>query len=188
MVYGIVQQSGGHIAVLSGPGQGTTFKIYLPRVEEAAEADAPSLAGAIPPQGDETVLLAEDEGALRELAREVLEAHGYTVLEARHPGEALLIGEQHGGPIHLLLTDMVMPQMSGRELATRLTRLRPEVKVLYMSGYTDTGIVHGGALDPDTAFLQKPFTPDALARHVREVLDTAPGARSRLTGRGPATN
>jgi len=170
-VYGIVKQSGGNIWVYSEPGRGTTFKIYLPRVEEAAEPVEPAKALAGPPRGLETVLVVEDDEALRELAREILQSHGYTVLEARHGGEALPIGERHAGPIHLLVTDVVMPWMSGRELARRLMPAHPEMKVLYVSGYTENAVVHNGVLDPDTAFLQKPFTPDALARKVREVLD-----------------
>jgi CheY-like chemotaxis protein len=115
--------------------------------------------------------LVEDELAVRDLARDVLCAHGYTVLEARHGREALLISELHSGPIHLLLTDVVMPEMSGRDLANRLAPLRPTMPVIYMSGYTDTAVVHHGVLDPGTTFLQKPFTPDALARKIRQVLD-----------------
>jgi CheY-like chemotaxis protein len=174
-VYGIVKQSGGNIWVYSEPGRGTTFKIYLPRVEEAVEAARPAGAIAGSLRGSETVLLVEDEEAVRTLVHEVLERNGYTVLAARHGGEALLVCERHGGPIHLMVTDVVMPEMSGRELAERLASLRPAMKVLYVSGYTDDAIVHHGVLDPGTPFLEKPFSPDALARKVREVLGSAVG-------------
>ena len=119
----------------------------------------------------ETILLVEDEEAVRDLARDILVARGYTVLEARHGDEALRVCEQHRGPIHLVLTDVVMPEMSGRQLADRLTVLHPDLKVLYMSGYTDNAVVHHGVLDPGTAFLQKPFMPNILSLKVREVLD-----------------
>jgi GAF domain-containing protein/CheY-like chemotaxis protein len=174
-VYGVVKQSGGHIWVYSEPGQGTTFKIYLPRVEETVEPATGGTGLAEPAQGHETVLVVEDEGAVRELTRDLLRANGYTVLEARHGREALRIGEQHPGPIHLMLTDVVMPEMSGRELAEKLVPFRPAMAVIYMSGYTDTAVVHHGVLDPGTVFLQKPFTPDALARKVRQVLDPEGG-------------
>ena len=169
-VYGIVKQSGGHICVYSELGQGTAFKIYLPRVDPAADPVEPGGLLAHVAQGRETILLVEDEGAVRELARDILEANGYEVLEARHGDEALAICERHSEAIHLMLTDVVMPGMNGRELAERLARLRPETKVLYMSGYTDNAIVIGGVLNGRAVFLQKPFTPDALARKVREVL------------------
>jgi len=170
-VYGIVKQSGGNIWVYSEPGRGTTFKIYLPRVEAVAEAGRQAGPRLTSVQGQETVLLAEDEQPVRRLVRAVLEACGYTVLEAARVEEALEISKRHEGPIHLLLADVVMPQMSGRQLAEHLATTRPEAKVLYISGYADNAIVHQGVLDAGTAFLQKPFTPDALARKVREVLD-----------------
>jgi DNA-binding NtrC family response regulator len=121
--------------------------------------------------GAETILLAEDEEMVRSLARRSLEKSGYTVLEAGHPNEALLLGEKHSGPIDLLLTDVVMPGMSGRDLAELLMPMRPEMKVLYISGYTDNAIAHHGVLDEDVEFLHKPLTPTALTRKVREVLD-----------------
>lgn len=122
--------------------------------------------------GQETVLIVEDEEAVRELAREILENTGYTVLEARHGVEALLISDRHNGPIHLLLTDVIMPQLNGRGLAQRLTTLRPDIKVLFMSGYTTKDLISHGMLDPDVDFLQKPFTPDGLALKVRQILDS----------------
>jgi signal transduction histidine kinase len=173
-VYGIVKQWGGQIAVYSEPGQGTTFKIYLPQVagRVAAPASAPEGPGDL--HGRETVLVAEDEEGVRRLARRVLEEKGYTLLEARDGAEALRIALQHPGPIHLLVTDTVMPEMNGRELSQRLLHSRPGVKVLYVSGYSENVIVHHGVLDPGIAFLQKPFTPLALLRKVREVLGQAP--------------
>jgi len=171
-VYGIVKQSGGWIWVDSEPGGGATFKIYLPRVQDPFEpAEGTTTTSADAPRGSETILLAEDEGEVRALSRDILQASGYTVLEAPDGAEALRIGERHRGVIHLMLTDVVMPGISGRELANRLTALRPEMAVLYMSGYTDNAVVHHGVLDPGAAFLQKPMAPDALVRKVRELLD-----------------
>jgi signal transduction histidine kinase len=170
-VYGIVKQSGGHIWVYSEPERGTTFRIYLPRVEEAIDPLAPRPDLPERTQGHETILLVEDELAVRNLVRDVLRARGYTVLEAQHGREALLICERHSGPIHLLLTDVVMPEMSGRELVNRLAPRRPTMSVIYMSGYTDTAVAQDGVLDAGTTFLQKPFTPAALARKIRQVLD-----------------
>ncbi len=172
MVYGIVKQSGGYIWVYTEPGKGTTFKIYLPMVEEPAEPLGPAKAQTGLPRGSETVLLVEDEDAVRSLVRGILEAYGYEVLEASRPEEALLICQQYEGSIHLLVTDVVLPQMSGRELAKRLEFTFPDMKVLFVSGYTDEAVIRHGALEPGTAFLQKPFTPDSLAWKVREVLDT----------------
>jgi two-component system cell cycle sensor histidine kinase/response regulator CckA len=170
-VYGIVKQSGGHLWVYSEMGKGTTFKIYLPRVDEVIESDEARDTLAELPQGKETVLLTEDEEQVRQMIRMILEMSGYCVLEASDGEEALAIYKQHEGQIDLVMTDVVMPQMSGRELAQSLEVLHPGIKVLYMSGYTDDAIVRHGLLDQEIAFLQKPFTPDALIRKVREVLD-----------------
>jgi len=175
-VYGIVKQSAGYIWVYSEPGQGSTFKIYLPRVEQAATETAPAPAPELK-CGSETVLLVEDEEAVRSLVCAVLRSKGYNVLEATEPFQALSLLDQTSQTIHLLLTDVVMPQMSGRELAGRLTALRPDAKVLYMSGYADDAIIRHGILEAGTPFLQKPFTPSALVQKVREVLDNPPAAQ-----------
>ena len=172
-VYGIVKQSGGCIDVESKPGRGATFKIFFPRVEGVSQsAEAPTV-GAESVKGRETVLLVEDEPGVRRLVNETLRLHGYTVLEARHGIEALLTGAKHAGPIHLLLTDVVMPQMSGPEVAEKLATVRPDVKVLYMSGYPDHPAFSKGGIDTEHSFLQKPFTPSTLAQKVREVLDAS---------------
>jgi PAS domain S-box-containing protein len=176
-VYGVVKQSGGSIWVYSEPGQGTTFKIYLPRVGEAVEAAAPAESLPAPRRGAETVLLVEDEGGVRAVAREILETQGYTVLEAASPRDALQICERHEGEIHLLLTDAVMPEMNGATLAARAAALRPGMRVLYMSGYPPDAIAHYGVLDVGVAYLQKPFTVQSLATKIREVLDTLPRTR-----------
>lgn len=170
-VYGIVKQSGGNIWVYSEMGQGTTFKVYLPRVDGDAPESTPAAAAEGVAQGSETILLAEDEDMVRTLARQILEMHGYQVLEAANGGAALLICERHKKEIHLLITDVVMPEMSGIELADRLAQLRPDMKVLFMSGYTDNAIVHQGVLDEGANFIQKPFPTDVLIRKVRSVLD-----------------
>jgi PAS domain S-box-containing protein len=169
-VYGIVKQSGGSIWVYSEVGVGTTFKIYLPLVDEQVSESQAAIALPERATGAETILLVEDEEMVRNLARESLSLHGYKVLEAANAGEALLICQQHAGPIHLLLTDVVMPRMSGKELAEQVLRLRPGMPVLYMSGYPDQTIVRHGILDEDIAFIGKPFTPDALALKTAKVL------------------
>jgi CheY-like chemotaxis protein len=169
-VYGIVKQSLGHIAVYSEPGHGTTFKVYLPRAGEEA-TPVPTPAGFSVPRGTETVLLVEDEDGVRSLARLALLSGGYNVLEASHGEEALALARGHAGPIHLLLTDVVMPKMGGRQLADLLSRERPETRVLFLSGYTGDAMVRHGVVETGTEFQQKPFTPLGLARKVREVLD-----------------
>jgi PAS domain S-box-containing protein len=169
-VYGIVKQSGGFIWVYSAPGCGSTFKIYLPIVEEALPTAEPAEVPAELAKGVETLLVVEDEGGVRSLLCETLAAHGYKVLEAAGAAQAFQIAEQHTEPIHLLLTDVVMPQTGGKELVKRLSTLHPETKVLYMSGYTDDAIVRHGILEGGTPFLQKPFSPKALLAKVREVL------------------
>jgi len=170
-VYGIVKQSGGHITAYSEVGRGTTIKIYLPRVDAASEVRGAEPEPVVLRRGSETVLLVEDDEAVRELTCEVLEMHGYTVLAVADAGEAPRVLEGASRPIHLLVTDVVMPRLSGRDLTERLRSLRPGLKVLYISGYAGTAVVHHGVLDPGTPFLQKPFTPDALLRSVRKVLD-----------------
>jgi PAS domain S-box-containing protein len=189
-VYGIVQQHGGSITVESVPRQGTTFRIYLPRATETATPAEPALVAARAGQGSETVLLVEDDAAVRALTRAILDQNGYTVLEAGSGGEALEIGTRHVAPIHLLLTDVVMPKLSGVELADRLTSKRPDMKVLCMSGYTDEAVALHDVRARGMAFIEKPFTPASLARKVREVLDSPsapPGSASRAgagSGRG----
>lgn len=170
-VYGIVKQSGGNIWVYSEAGKGTTFKIYFPRVEGDAELQLKSAQASPLPVGTETILLAEDESMVRALTRENLRVCGYQVLEAANGEDALRLSREYKGEIHLLLTDVVMPRMSGRELAERVTEGRTGLPVLYMSGFTDDAIVHHGVLEPGTEFLEKPFTLNALARKVRQVLD-----------------
>jgi signal transduction histidine kinase/CheY-like chemotaxis protein len=174
-VFGIVKQSGGGVGVQSEPGLGTTFTVYLPLCEVKPEIQASAPAPAAARKGTETILLVEDEELVRGVARTILRRSGYTVMEAPGGAEALQIAEGHKGRIDLLLTDVVMPKMSGSQLAERLTRMRPETKVLYVSGYTTDATLHHRALDASVAYLQKPITPDALLRKVKEVLSGLPG-------------
>ena len=173
-VYGIVKQSGGHIEVYSELGKGTTFKIYLPRVDQPVTNVPCSLSESTVKGGNETILLVEDDPALRDLARRILASRSYSVLAPEKPEDAETICDQHPGDIDLLLTDVVMPTLSGAEVARRVAQKRPGIKVLYMSGYTTNAIVHHGILDEGIAFLSKPFTAGSLSAKVREVLDGAP--------------
>ncbi len=170
-VYGIVKQSGGNIWVYSEVGLGTTFKVYLPRVDDDADEYRRTIEDKKVASGNETILLVEDEDMLRRLARQTLKGQGYQILEAANGADAIALAGQHEGVIHLLLTDVIMPGMNGREVASRLLETRPETLVLFMSGYTDDAIVHQGVLDESANFIQKPFSPDGLGRRVREVLD-----------------
>jgi len=169
-VYGIVKQSGGSIAVHSEPGKGTSFQIYLPRIAAETEVAESRQVPVAPPSGYETVLLVEDEAMIRTMVGTFLRLHGYLVLEARDGPDALRVARDHAGPIHLLLTDVVMPGMSGREVAERLLSFRRDLKVLYMSGYTSEAMAHHGLSDAATEFIQKPFTPNALMQKVSETL------------------
>jgi len=170
-VYGIVKQSGGNIWVYSEPGRGTTFKIYLPQVDEALEELNEKIERRELPRGVETVLIVEDDKEVRKLAIRILENQGYKVLEASQGSEALPLCKEYQKPIHLMLADVVMPGLDGRELAERAKSFHPGMKVLYMSGYTENTIIHHGVLEKGINYIQKPFTLDALARRVREVLD-----------------
>jgi PAS domain S-box-containing protein len=176
-VFGIVKQSGGSVAVYSEPSQGTTVKVYLPRNDQPAALEA---QGALrkAARGTETILLVEDDEMVRTLVRETLERSGYKILDAAGPIEARRIADQYRLPIQLLITDVVMPKVSGRDLADQLTRKRPDLKVLYMSGYTDNAVLNSGILRKEVAFLQKPFTPAALSDKVRDVLES----RTRKAG------
>jgi two-component system cell cycle sensor histidine kinase/response regulator CckA len=170
-VYGIVQQSGGHIAVSSKPGQGTIFKVYLPRTQEVVARGKSPRTTAPAPRGSEMVLLVEDEDAVRSLARLVLRRAGYRVLEAADGDEALRVVGRHQGPIHLLVADVVLPGQDGRQVAERLLGSHPGLKVLFLSGYTEDAVVRHGILEDQVHFLAKPYSPAVLAQKVREVLD-----------------
>ena len=165
----------------SEPARGTSFRIYLPRVADVVEAPRPGkvLAGSM--RGSETILVVEDDDGVRKLTREFLKINGYTVLEARNGAEAIQIPARHAGPVDLLLTDVLMPGMNGREVAQQFVSLRPETKVLFMSGYTEDAITHLGILEPGVAFIEKPFSPDELAHKVRSVL----GSKERTAAPAP---
>jgi CheY-like chemotaxis protein len=169
MVYGFVKQSGGNIWVYSEPGKGCTFKVYLPQVGQRPDVISHP-PPAQPARGSETILVVEDEESVRRLIHSILRKAGYTVLQARDGQEALSFCQDYTDPIHLLFSDVVMPQMSGPELATRVSSLRPDLKMLFTSGYTDNAVVLHGVLEANTPFLQKPFTPAGLTSKVREVL------------------
>jgi CheY-like chemotaxis protein len=173
-VYGIVQQSGGHIEVESTPGRGSMFRIDFPQSTDAASRPAGPLERLAIPRGTETILLVEDEERVRSMTKLILQSNGYHVLEARDGLEALTLCQQYQGMIHLLLTDVVMPRMGGRVLSEQVAQLRPAIRRMFFSGYTDDAIVRQGLLGSGVPFLPKPFTPGALARKVREVLDGAP--------------
>ena len=170
-VYGIVKQSGGYIWIYSEVGQGTTFKIYLPEYTGPV-SELPPVAPPLSPRGAETILVVEDEAAVRRMAGRALAAQGYAILEAENGAEALELLAHAQGPVDLVLTDVVMPIINGRELAERLAAERPGLPVLFMSGYTDDDVVRRGLLVPGAPFLQKPFVPGELSRKVREVLDS----------------
>ena len=178
-VYGIVKQNGGNIWVYSEVGRGTTFKIFLPCATDAAAPSLPRPVSVSTGKGTETILLVEDDDQVREVVLSILRRDGYRLLEARDAEAALLISEQWQGNIHLLLTDVVMPKMNGRELAKNLVAQRPDTHVLFMSGYTQNVIIHHNVLDAGLVLLQKPFTPDALLKKVREVLEGAKNGGER---------
>jgi len=170
-VYGIVKQSGGDIYVYSEVGKGTTFKLYLPRVFEPLEEFKKEVPVEKIPQGNETILVVEDDGSVRKIVVDLLRVQGYKVLEATGGKEALIIFEKEKNPIHLILTDIVMPQMNGPQVIERLRQVRKDFKVLYMTGYTDEAIVQHGVVDKTINLIHKPFTIQKLARKVREILD-----------------
>jgi hypothetical protein len=178
-VFGIVKQSGGNLDVYSVPDRGTSVKVYLPRIDQPAALEAEATRRAVA-SGSETVLLVEDDEMVRRLVREALVRTGYKVMDTSDPLEARRLSASYRGTIHLLITDVVMPKVSGRELAEELRARRGGMKVLYMSGYTDNAIVNTGILQKEVAFLQKPFTPAALTQKVREVLEG--GGRSAGAG------
>ena len=171
MVYGIVKQNNGFVWVYSEPGQGFTLKVYLPKAEGDADSEEKQRLLVIELDGSETILIVEDDDGLRKFAQEVLQQHGYKVLDAENGEDALMVSQAHAGQIDLMITDVVMPRMGGKETAKRLQAFYPRMKVIYMSGYTDNAIVKYGVLAPGLNFLQKPFTPESLARKVREMLD-----------------
>ena len=181
-VYGIVKQSGGFIWVYSEPGMGTTFKIYLPRVRQKSDKPYAAAPAEKPPGGWETLLLAEDEAAVRQSEKEFLDANGYTVLEARNGDDALRVARNYSEAIHLMITDVVMPRMGGAKLAEQLSTERPEMKVLFVSGYAESTVLQHGAIDMAGQFLQKPFTLKSLARKIREVLASGETARAAASG------
>jgi DNA-binding NtrC family response regulator len=172
MVYGIVRQNGGVMKVSSEPGQGSTVKVYLPLVED----DRLEIERPVSLRGEETVLVVEDEDSVRDLVRQILEDHGHAVLTARHGRDAMLIAERYERPIDLLVTDVVMPEMGGGELVHRLIARRPNIKVLYISGYTNDEVVRRGVQGAPASFLHKPFTSDDFMLRVREVLEGAGAA------------
>jgi len=177
-VYGIIKQSGGHIVVDSHVGRGTTFRIYLPSVAADVRPAAPGPNGSAA-GGRETILIVEDEPDVSEFASDALVLYGYTVLSATSPNEALAIARRHRDDIDVVLTDVVMPGMSGRELATRIAEICPRARVAYMSGYTEDAIVRRGVHSAEIPFIAKPFTADSLAHHLRTVLDGEPVAAGR---------
>jgi PAS domain S-box-containing protein len=183
-VYGIVKQSGGEVVVESEPGVGSRFRVYLPRVEETAAAVRPTTASPAVRRGHETILLAEDEPEVRDLVRQILDMNGYVVLEAADGSEALRIAAEYSAPIHLTITDVVMRQIGGVSLAQQMRALRPETKILYMSGYTNEAVIRHGVLGHDTVLMQKPFTAEALIQQVREILDSPP-TEARREGASP---
>jgi two-component system cell cycle sensor histidine kinase/response regulator CckA len=170
MVYGIVQQSGGHVYIDSTPGEGTTVRVYLPRVTALADVTADATPAATPLNGHETILMVEDDDLVRQISVLTLERQGYQVLVARDGAEALARAHEYQGPIHLLITDVIMPRLSGQDLAASLRASFPRLRVLYISGYADEGLARHGVVDPDASFLEKPFVATALAAKVREVL------------------
>src|SRR5438552_7519056 len=171
MVYGVVKQSGGYIGAWSEVGKGTTFKIYLPQAKETVDSAVSKKPQQDRKQGSETILLVEDDAAVRDLVSAMLTAQGYNVLVSQQPQDVGTICERHSGRIHLLITDMVLPEVSGREIAKRVGALRPDVKVLFMSGYADEALVHSHGVDGKFELLQKPFSSVTLTARVREVLD-----------------